>query len=135
MDKSRLDLAVYRLEKSAECIETAKSDLENGFYSASVNRSYYAIFHSARAIMALDGEDRKRHTGVISYFQEHYIKTKIFDIELSDIIQDAFNMRQISDYMDFFVVSLQDVKEQLEGAEIFYKAVSEYITDKTKNER
>ena len=108
MDKSRLDLAVYRLEKSAECIETAKSDLENGFYSASVNRSYYAIFHSARAIMALDGEDRKRHTGVISYFQEHYIKTKIFDIELSDIIQDAFNMRQISDYMDFFVVSLQD---------------------------
>lgn len=134
MDKSRLDLAAYRLEKSADCIKTAKVDLENECYPASVNRSYYAIFHATRAIMALDGEDRKRHTGVISYFQEHYIKTKIFDMELSDIIQDAFNMRQISDYMDFFVVSLQDVKEQLENAEKFHNTVSSYINQIIQNE-
>lgn len=123
----RIVLAKYRLEKALNCLEAAKLMFRNQYYSDSANRSYYAIFHSARAVMALDGEDRKRHSGVIAYFQEHYVRTKIFDKEFSKIIQDAFEIRQDSDYEDFFVVSRTDVEEQLQDAERFYNEVKKYI--------
>ena len=41
------------------------------------NRSYYAIFHAMRAVLALDGIDMKRHSGVMSEFRRLYIKTGI----------------------------------------------------------
>lgn len=127
MDNMRISLAQYRLEKARNCLKTAQLTLDNNLYADSANRSYYAIFHAARAVMALSGEDRKKHSGVISCFQEHYIKTKIFDKEFSGILQDAFNIRQDSDYEDFFIVSYDDVCSQLKNAEKFYNAVKKYV--------
>ncbi|MCH5210796.1 MAG: HEPN domain-containing protein [Oscillospiraceae bacterium] len=127
MDEHRIILARYRLEKALNCIEVSKLNLDNDFLSDSVNRSYYAIFYAARAIMALDGIDRKKHSGVISYFQESYIKTGIFTKELSNIIQDAFNIRQITDYQDFFVMGYDDAVEQLKCAEKFCSEIKIYI--------
>ena len=98
MDSRKIDLAKYRLEKAMNCIKSAQINAANELYSDSANRSYYAIFHTARAVMALDGVDRKKHSGVLSYFQEHYIKTKIFDKKYSRVLQDACNVRQESDY-------------------------------------
>ena len=127
MDEHRIALAKYRLEKALNCIEVSKLNLDNEFLPDSVNRSYYAIFYAARAVMAIDGVDRKKHSGVISYFQENYIKTGIFDKELSNIIQDAFNMRQISDYQDFFIIGYGDAVEQLKNAEKFCNEIKKYI--------
>jgi uncharacterized protein (UPF0332 family) len=92
-----------------------------------LNRSYYAIFHAARAIMALDGADRKKHSGVIAYFQQNYVKTGVFDKQLSAIMTKAFDFRQESDYEDFFIISHEDVRNQLENAELFYNEIRAYI--------
>lgn len=133
MDKSRTDLALYRLEKALNCLKVAKLNLENNFYADSANRSYYAISHCARAVMALDAEDRKKHSAVMAYFREHYIKTGIFEKQLSDIIQDAFQIRQVSDYDDFIVFAYSDVKNQLDDAAYFYNAVKNYVTGRIQN--
>lgn len=127
MDNERLDLARYRLEKARNCLSVAELSLNSGFYADSANRSYYAVFHSARAVMALDGADRKKHSGVISYFQENYIRTKIFDAELSEIIQDAFQVRQTSDYQDFFVIGRDDAEKQLADARRFCADIEKYV--------
>lgn len=66
-DTANYDLAVYRLEKSQSCLNETKLLLKNDCFMAAANRAYYAIFHSARAVLAIDGEDRKRHSGVIAY--------------------------------------------------------------------
>lgn len=130
MADNRIALAKYRLEKAKTCIEVSKLNFDNDYIYDSINRSYYAIFHSARAVMALDGEDRKKHSGVISYFQEHYIKTGVFARELSDIIQDAFSMRQITDYQDFFVLSRDEAKTQIKDAERFYEDIKSFVDNK-----
>lgn len=127
LDPARRDLALYRLEKAENCLNDAKLLLKNESYMAAANRAYYAIFHSARAILALDGEDRKRHSGVISYFQEHYIKTQIFEKRYSYILQNAFEIRQEADYEDFYVLSKEDVFQQIFNAEEFLKAIAGYI--------
>ena len=130
MDEDRKALILYRLDKSKDCIETAELVLEHDHYADCANRSYYAIFHAVRALLAIEGVDRKKHSAVIAYFQEHYVKTGIFDKTYSKIIQQAFNIRQISDYQDFFVFSYDDVIEQLENAKKFYNKMNEYIMSK-----
>lgn len=126
-DSSRYNLALYRLEKAEACLNDAKLLFDNNSLMAAVNRAYYSIFHSARAVLALDGEDRKRHSGVISYFQQHYIKTKIFDRQCSYILQNAFEIRQESDYEDFYVLSREDACLQIKNAEIFINTIKQYI--------
>lgn len=129
-DGTKYDLAVYRLEKSKNCLKDAELLLENGSFMAAANRAYYAIFHSARAVLALDGEDRKRHSGVIAYFQEHYIKSGVFDKVYSHILQNAFEIRQEADYEDFYVISKQEAQQQIENAEKFVAKIKGYIINK-----
>ena len=37
-------------------------------YRSANNRAYYSIFHAIRSVLALDGFDSKKHSGVISEF-------------------------------------------------------------------
>ncbi len=127
MTNNRLSFSKYRLEKAKEDLATAIADFKGGHFSASVNRSYYCIFHSMRAILALDGFDSKKHSGVIAYFRENYIKTKILDRVYSDLIGDAFKMRNNGDYVDFFIIHSEDAKEQLENARLFIDVVESYL--------
>lgn len=131
-EPSKQALSQYRLSKAAECYIAAKCLLDDGLYTDSANRSYYAIFHAVRALLALDGVDFKKHSGVISYFQQHYIKTGIFDRELSDIVRDAFSIRQNSDYEDLFVISRADVNQQLENARKFLDIVTQYLSSQKR---
>lgn len=127
LDDERKSLSAYRVEKAEECIKASKLLYSEKCMEDAVNRAYYAIFHAARAVMACDGADRAKHSGVIAYFQQHYVKTGIFDKEYSTVIQNAFEMRQESDYEDFYVISKEDVKIQIENAEKFTQAVREYL--------
>ena len=99
--KECMDLSLYWLSKAKQYLEDTKRTLELEMYDTSANRSYYAIFHAARAVLALDGLDFKKHSGVISNFQMRYIKTGIFDKQLLNIIKSAFSLRTESDYEDF----------------------------------
>ena len=56
-----------------------------------------------RAVLAFDGYDSKKHSGIIAVFRKDYIKTAVFDISLSDIIGTASEIRNASDYDDMFI--------------------------------
>ena len=125
--KECIDLSLYRLSKAEQYLEDAKRTLELEMYDTSANRSYYAIFHAARAVLALDGLHFKKHSGVISNFQMRYIKNGIFDKQLSNIIKSVFSLRIESDDEEFYVIAKADVENQVEEADIFYQAISEYL--------
>jgi uncharacterized protein (UPF0332 family) len=69
MDNNRLHYSQYRLESAQESLDCAIDNLAKQHASAAVNRAYYCIFHAIRAILALDGFDSKKHTGVIAHFR------------------------------------------------------------------
>ena len=117
----------YRLDMAKERLMSAKLLLDNGSYKDSIGRSYYAIFTTVRALLAVDGVDFAKHAGVISYFQKEYIKTDIFDVKYSKYISQAFQIRNNTDYADFFIVSREDAKEQYERAEEFYAVIEAYL--------
>lgn len=86
MNSSIDALSRYRFEQARQCIESAKLLMNAGDYKGAANRSYYAIFHAMRSVLALEEVDFSKHSGVSAYFRKTYIKTGIFDVELSDII-------------------------------------------------
>ncbi len=130
MDKVLWDLSQYRMDQAKRCIRSAKVLAEDEDYKGAANRSYYAIFHCMRSVLALESIDFSKHSGVSAYFRKEYIKTGIFDIELSDIIKEAFDVRSDSDYDDYYLISKEEVLEQIGNAEIFYQKVNEYLKQK-----
>jgi uncharacterized protein (UPF0332 family) len=80
-----------------------------------------------RAILAIEGFDSKKHSGIISAFRQRYIKTGVFPSELSDVIQDAFDLRSDSDYEDFYIISKDNVLKQTENAKVFLSLLESYI--------
>ncbi len=130
MDKALRDLSQYRMDQAKRCIRSAKVLAEDEDYKGAANRSYYAIFHCMRSVLALESKDFSKHSGISAYFRKEYIKTGIFDIELSDIIKETFDIRSDSDYDDYYLISKEEVLEQIENAEIFYQKVHKYLKQK-----
>ena len=82
--EDRLNYSAVLLENAHRCLKTAKNNVEIGDYKAAANRSYYAIFHTMRAVLILeDVPERSKHSGVIALFQQRYLKTDILDKSLS----------------------------------------------------
>lgn len=125
-----VELSKYRFEKSQECLKAAKAlrDIED--YEGAANRSYYAIYHAIRSILALDMVEFKRHSGNISYFRQNYIKPGLFDTEISEMLSIASDARNSSDYDDFYVVSKEEVDSQISNAERICGDVKRYLRDK-----
>lgn len=125
--ETRRDLSRYRLEQAEQCLKSAKILLDSHDYKGAANRSYYCVFHCMRSIIALEGMDFKKHSGLIAYFRKEYIKTGKLDVSLSDIITDVFQIRTESDYDDYYVVDKTEVEEQIKNAEYFMQQTKKYL--------
>ncbi|MCH5314379.1 MAG: HEPN domain-containing protein [Eubacterium sp.] len=130
LDDEKKALAKIRLENAKERLSFIPGILELGDYKTAANRAYYSVFLAMRAVLALDGFDSKKHSGIISEFRKNYIKTEFFSTEMSDIISKLFNVRSSSDYDDFYVISKEKVLEQYENAKLFVETVEKYLNDK-----
>ena len=117
MEGSIVDLSKYRFQSAKEDLETAQMLMKGGRFKASVNRSYYAIFHGLRAVTALAEFDSSKHSGVISFFNRTYVKTGIFDKSISKLIDTAYRLREKADSQDFIIISKDQAAEQIEKAE------------------
>ena len=125
-------LSKYRLEQAWENLNSARKNFEIDELKTANNRAYYCVFHAMRAVIALDEQDFKKHSGIISYFREHYIKTKVFNRQCSDIVSSSSLIRNKSDYDDFYIASKEKADEQLETTKIILSSVEGYLTNKIK---
>ena len=121
------NLSNHRIAQAKQCLKDAKSLFEKGSYKGAANRSYYCVFHCMRSLLALKNADFRSHKGVITYFREKYIKTNIFNTQLSGIITDLFQMRIESDYDDYYEINKEEVSKQIENAEFFFNQINDYL--------
>jgi len=54
MESSMIELSKYRYKRACEVLNDARLLLKENSFKSSINRSYYAIFHALRAVVALD---------------------------------------------------------------------------------
>jgi hypothetical protein len=129
----RINLAKYRIEKSQENLQEAEDALKQNHFGMSVNRSYYAMFTSARAILALKELDSSKHSGVIALFSQHIIKPGLFPKELSKFLRKAKRIREDVDYGDFVEITKKDAQMQLEHAKEFVEEAENSLQEMIKD--
>lgn len=127
MEGSIKELSQYRFQRACEDYETAQLLLKSKNLKASVNRSYYAIFHALRSVTALDQFDSSKHSGIIAYINRNYVKEGIFDKGFSKMLDSAYRLREKSDYEDFMIISIEMATEQLKKAEMILNIVRNHL--------
>lgn len=127
MEDRIAELSRYRIEKAKADLEGSEIMFQSDKYTQSLNRSYYSMFHATRALLALDRFDSKKHSGVIAYFNQNYIKTGRFEAKYGQMLMSAEKIRIKSDYDDFFIASKQQAEDQLTYAREFIEKIEEYI--------
>lgn len=125
------DLVQHRLEQAKRELKDAKLLYDDNSYLSANNRAYYAIFHSIRAVLALEPIDFKRHKDVVAYFNKNYVNPEIFPRKLGKRIVQAKRIREDSDYDDEYVVNPEATKDQIATAEELINLVENYIESKT----
>lgn len=121
------ELANHRINVAKTDLEAAEMNFEKGYYRTSNNRAYYAIFRAISACLALEFKAYKHHAQVIGNFNKDFVHTGIFPKELSRKISRVQEVRHASDYDDFYLLSIQDAKEQLEIAKEVVSMVESYL--------
>ena len=111
LSEEKIILSKTRLDIAKERISFADEILALGDYKTVANRSYYAVFSAMRAVLALDGFDSKKHSGIIAEFRKNYLKTEKLPKKLSPMIEALVEIRQGSDYDDFYVISKEEEYE------------------------
>jgi len=124
--ENKREVQLY-MENAREMLDAAKSNLENDFYTTSVNRSYYAVFYAANALLATLGEARSKHSGVISLFRQRFIKTGELPMQLSEIYEDLINSRQRVDYDLNTLIDPETAAQLLVKARQFVDEVGQWL--------
>lgn len=107
----------YRMEQARESLKASQIMLENKMIKDSINRSYYAVFYAVKSVLAMEGTDFKRHKDVVAYFNKMYVATGRFPKELGRMIVKLQQLREKSDYDDFFIASIERAEQQVLTAE------------------
>ena len=121
------DLSLYRFKKAQDFLDVAIELFKEERFGHAQNRAYYALFTAIRSVTALAGFDSSKHSGVIAFFNQYYVKTGIFKPETSNVIRTASMFREKSDYEDFYVAEKDDTENLIQVVTGFIIDVKNYL--------
>ena len=128
MDERQKNLSQYRLQEAEDSLKAARYCLQENLYKDCINRSYDAAFYGVKAVLALGTVDFKRHKDVVAYFNQHYVASSIFSREIGRRLATLKQLREKSDYDDFYIASREQAERQLDSAGVIIKSICEYLT-------
>ena len=115
------------INKAEESLEAAKELFNKKFFDFSVSRAYYTMFYCAEALLLTKDLSFSKHSAVISFFGNEFIKTGIFPERFNEYINDAFRKRHKGDYWIDTGLTEKDCKIILKRAEEFLKETKKYL--------
>lgn len=122
-EKIRLEL-----ERGNESLKSAEVLLREELFDESVSSAYYAMFHSAKALLLTIGEEPSTHQGVITLLGLHFIKPGIIEEEFNDLFIEAKDDREDSDYDITRRFTGAEAEERLSAARKFIPRIKEYLS-------
>jgi uncharacterized protein (UPF0332 family) len=130
IDEKKKLLALHRLQQADESLQEAQY-LFTGEKSlrSVVNRIYYGMFYSVLALLIYEPYASSKHSGVLAYFNKHFVKGGLFSAELGRSLNKAFELRQRGDYREYFELTKDQVEPLLHEAEQFIAAVRIYLDE------
>jgi len=132
MDKEQgMILANLRLDRSRELLVESKDLLKKGSYKSANNRAFYAIEKSIKALLATEQVEVTTHNGALKQFNLIFIYkgSGTFTQEDYQKVARAEQIRNASDYDDFYLASKEETRQQVENAEYLVNKIEQYIAN------
>ena len=109
-EEEKLLLIDRQVEKAHYMMAQAEEMMSLGHTDLAVNRYYYACFHIVQALFLKNGISVRSHSGMISQFSQHFVKTGIVLMEDGSFLARLFQLRQKADYNCAYDISSEDAK-------------------------
>jgi len=116
------------LAHAYQALDTGRLVYDHEDYVAAVNRAYYAMFYAASALLASQGLERSKHSGVIADFRQYFVKTGIIEPEYSRIYGAAMDERHAGDY-GLLALDRESAAAHLEHAGLFVQRIQRALKD------
>ena len=109
-------LSLHRLERAETALQEAQDELSRKNYRLTANRAYYCVFYAMKAFLATVNMDSSKHSGVLSLFNQQFIKTGIVPEVSFRAIQSLMDLRHEGDYQDFAEITMEEAAGSVETA-------------------
>ncbi|MEK6680958.1 MAG: HEPN domain-containing protein [Nitrospirota bacterium] len=127
------DNAMRSINKAESWLKEAKKSFQGEAYDSSVLSSYLAMFHSARAILFLDGYREKSHACVARYLEYQYVDKKKLEKKWVELLDHHREIRHDNQYDLSFYSSDEEAKEAIESAGQFLQRMKHLLDSLKKS--
>ena len=114
------------LDKAQEALKAAQLLLEQGCTNSAANRTYYAVFHAARAALIAarmsTTQQKWSHEAIQGQFQRLTRQKKIYPAHMNQDLSRLSAIRELADY-DADLVNFKTARDVVKTASVFVAKV------------
>lgn len=119
------NLIVKEMQGANYDLERARESLEEEDFKWATVQAYYAMFHSARALLYSQGYREKSHRALLTAIREIFLRSGELGNDLIEDFSNAMDLREEADYGMTF--SETGAEEVVEKARNFMQRVKEIL--------
>lgn len=117
------------MEAARRSLAGAQYNFDGGFWSIATSRSYYACFYAASALLLTKDITRSKHSAVLAAFRQYFVKEGEIEAEYSDILGEAFDLRQVADYDMVGFVDESRAQAMIDNTRRFVERAADFLKD------
>ena len=119
--------ALDELSRADTCLLEAHALQKAALPYGAASRTYYAVFHAARALLFAIGLEATTHKGVVSLVGEHFVRPGRLSPTLGRLLSRMQRDREDADYVTGAVFTLEESGRMITDAEAFVAAARALI--------
>lgn len=108
--------ALKHLETAEDKLVSAQALLDANQYEDSLGRAYYAMFHSAQAVLAANDLEARTHRGLLHTIRERFADR--FPPDLLTALGRQQRLRESADYDVAFRATKEDAQDGIQAAKL-----------------
>ena len=125
--EERQILVKMQVERANRFVNQADEMMTMGYSDMAVNRYYYACFHIVQALFIQEEIVAHTHSGMLTQFSNHFVRTGIVQIEDGSFLARLFQLRQKADYNCAYDISDEEARSLKEPTHQFVEKIKSLI--------
>jgi uncharacterized protein (UPF0332 family) len=113
-----------RLARARAKLAAAERLLASSDWDDAISRAYYAAYHAAQALLLTVGLSPRTHTGTLSLFGLHFVKSGRLDAEHARSLREIKEDRENGDYAEVAFFKPEEARARVEAARRFVDAAA-----------
>lgn len=128
-EQERNTVVGLQMEKADRFLRQADKMFADEEWDMSANRYYYACFHAVQGLFVHNGLTSRRHSGMITQFGLHFVKTGIIGNDLGSFLSRMERLRELGDYNCSYTVTKVEVEEFVEPAHRLVEVIRQLVAE------